>query len=320
MRRRIGRLAERVARRRPAASSRSATRVRHEFEPLGRARPACSPPSSPNDETKPDALFGSSGHVEISFSRPISRSTANPKVSRLSGSKRSCENGMRNSAFQPWSSFVTATSQTASQLSSWLRVAEPVVVRLHAGGVHGELVGGALVVVRVDDRRGSSRRARTSRAACGCRRSCRAPCRRRARRCRGASCRTATRASVWNDGAAPSFGSRCTKLGDRRRAFPRAFGELAVELDRGRAGHLGGLDARRAAGVRRGRRGGGTGLAAAPATAGAALSTGTPSRSRRLAEVTRCPSHGSSRRDGLRDWFAAESLGTRAEQRRRDSV
>ena len=58
--------------------------------------------------------------MDTSFSRPISRRTAKPNVSRLPGSKRSCENGIRNSAFQPLSSFVIATSHTASQLSSWL--------------------------------------------------------------------------------------------------------------------------------------------------------------------------------------------------------
>src|SRR5205814_7895575 len=71
--------------------------------------------SSPNDETMPELAFERCGHESVSFNRPISRTTANPNVSSLDGRKRSCENGMRNSARQPPASRATATSHTASQ-------------------------------------------------------------------------------------------------------------------------------------------------------------------------------------------------------------
>src|SRR6266571_3360349 len=77
-----------------------------------------SPPSSPNDETKPFALRASSGQVDTSFRRPISRATANPNVFMSLGEKRNCENGIRKSAVQPPASRETLTSQTASQLLS----------------------------------------------------------------------------------------------------------------------------------------------------------------------------------------------------------
>ena len=66
------------------------------------------------------------------------------------GVKRSCENGIRNSAVQPCSSRDTVTSHTASQLIVAVRVVEPVAILLHAGRVHGELVRRAAIVVRVD--------------------------------------------------------------------------------------------------------------------------------------------------------------------------
>src|SRR4051812_19646378 len=62
------------------------------------------PPSSPNDETYPFALRASSGQVDVSLRRPIDRDTAKPNVSASLALKRSCENGIRNSADQPvWS-------------------------------------------------------------------------------------------------------------------------------------------------------------------------------------------------------------------------
>jgi hypothetical protein len=79
-----------------------------------------SPVSSPNSETKPGRLFDRSGHVEVSLRRPISRTTAKPNTSSLPGRKRSCENGMRNSALHPRASRATETSHTASQLESLL--------------------------------------------------------------------------------------------------------------------------------------------------------------------------------------------------------
>ena len=66
------------------------------------------------------ALRESSGQVVVSLSRPIWRETAKPNVIFADGVKRSCENGMRNSAVEPRRSRETATSQTASQLSSLL--------------------------------------------------------------------------------------------------------------------------------------------------------------------------------------------------------
>src|SRR5437660_11778432 len=84
------------------------------------ARLSESAPTSPNDDTYPLALRASSGHVEVSSSRPISRPTAKPMVFPSPDAKRSCENGIRNSADQPRVSRDTATFHTASQLSSRL--------------------------------------------------------------------------------------------------------------------------------------------------------------------------------------------------------
>ncbi len=56
----------------------------------------------------------------VSFRRARVRATANPRVPFVSAPNRSCESGMRNSALQPDVSRATATSHTASQLSSWL--------------------------------------------------------------------------------------------------------------------------------------------------------------------------------------------------------
>src|SRR5687767_14395640 len=66
------------------------------FAADGKARPV----SSPNEETKPLALRASSGHVEVSFTCATVRITAKPNVPAARGSKRSCENGTRNSAVQ----------------------------------------------------------------------------------------------------------------------------------------------------------------------------------------------------------------------------
>ena len=76
--------------------------------------------SSPKDETYPLALLASRGHVEVSLSRATSRTTAKPTRSSSWWLNRSCEKGMWNSARQPCASRLTATSQTASQLSSEL--------------------------------------------------------------------------------------------------------------------------------------------------------------------------------------------------------
>ena len=51
---------------------------------------------------------------------PLRESRQSPPGRPVSSLKRSCENGMRNSALQPSASFTTSTSHTASQLSSLL--------------------------------------------------------------------------------------------------------------------------------------------------------------------------------------------------------
>ena len=61
-----------------------------------------------------------SGHVLVSFTRATLRATANPSRPSPPELNRSCDSGMRNSARQPSASLATCTSQTASQLSSWL--------------------------------------------------------------------------------------------------------------------------------------------------------------------------------------------------------
>ena len=63
--------------------------------------PILSPRTSANCETKPLALRDSSGQDDVSASRPISRITAKPTGPPSVLLKRSCENGMRNSAVQP---------------------------------------------------------------------------------------------------------------------------------------------------------------------------------------------------------------------------
>src|SRR6476660_3255666 len=74
----------------------------------------CSPIRSPNDETVPLALFARRGHVTVSLVAAISRAIANPNVPADDGLKRSCENGILNSARQPSGAIAAATSQTAS--------------------------------------------------------------------------------------------------------------------------------------------------------------------------------------------------------------
>jgi hypothetical protein len=76
------------------------------------------PRSSPNCDTNPFALRDSSGHDDVSARRPTSRMTEKPTGPPVVLLKRSCENGIRNSARQPSASFSTSTSHTASQLSS----------------------------------------------------------------------------------------------------------------------------------------------------------------------------------------------------------
>src|SRR5262245_7762871 len=77
-----------------------------------------SPPSSPKDDTYPLAPRGSSGQVEVSLRRPISRATAKPNVLSCAGVNRNCENGILKSAVHPRRSRETDTSHTASQLGS----------------------------------------------------------------------------------------------------------------------------------------------------------------------------------------------------------
>ena len=106
---------------------------------------------SPNDETKPGAAFEMCGQVSVSFSRPICRTTAKPNVALSAGWKRSCENGMRNSARQPSVSRETATSQTASQPLSSLPSFDHARSSFTPAGIDAELEGGAPIVERVDD-------------------------------------------------------------------------------------------------------------------------------------------------------------------------
>src|SRR5688572_16280950 len=82
--------------------------------------PTLTPFSLPNDDTHPLAFLESSGQVAVSLSRAISRLMANPIWPSPLPLKRSCDNGMRNSASQPSASRFTVTSHTASQLSSLL--------------------------------------------------------------------------------------------------------------------------------------------------------------------------------------------------------
>ncbi len=76
------------------------------------------PTRSPNSDTHPDASFGIGFHCTVSFLRWINRSMLNPHTSSGSSEKRSCENGIRNSAVHPSSSTSVATSHTAFHESS----------------------------------------------------------------------------------------------------------------------------------------------------------------------------------------------------------
>src|SRR5688572_16474441 len=76
------------------------------------------PRSSPNCDTNPLAFRDSRGQVDVSARRPTSRRIEKPTGPPVVLLKRSCENGIRNSARQPSASFSTSTSHTASQLSS----------------------------------------------------------------------------------------------------------------------------------------------------------------------------------------------------------
>ena len=85
--------------------------------------------------------------TKISLSRATSRTTAKPRGPSCTALKRSCENGMLNSARQLSPSRVTTTSQTASQLSSELPSLNQYTSRLHACRIHRELVAGAPIVI-----------------------------------------------------------------------------------------------------------------------------------------------------------------------------
>ena len=96
--------------------------IRHELEPLRRLRQLRGPSRSPNDETiAARALRDERPRVGFVQARRSARTTAKPNVALSDGWKRSCENGMRNSARQPSASRETATSHTASQPLSSLQ-------------------------------------------------------------------------------------------------------------------------------------------------------------------------------------------------------
>ena len=78
------------------------------------------PLSVPNEDTHPLALFDISGQVDVSFRRATWREIAKPSWPSPLPLKRSCENGIRNSACHPSPLRRTMTSHTASQLSSLL--------------------------------------------------------------------------------------------------------------------------------------------------------------------------------------------------------
>src|SRR5262245_57262048 len=84
------------------------------------ALPMFTPLRVPNDDTHPLALLEINGQVDVSLRRATCREIAKPSCPSPLPLKRSCENGMRNSACQPSSLRLTTTSQTASQLSSEL--------------------------------------------------------------------------------------------------------------------------------------------------------------------------------------------------------
>ena len=73
-------------------------RVGHQLEPLRRRRPSTGRRARRTTRRSRWRCAASSGQVDVSFSRPISRDTAKPNVVRSRGLNRSCENGIRNSA------------------------------------------------------------------------------------------------------------------------------------------------------------------------------------------------------------------------------
>ena len=89
--------------------------------------------------------------MDVSFSRPISRTTAKPNVAVGPGVNRSCENGMRNSASQPSAVARDADVPHGVPAVVVVGVVEPVAILLDAGRVDGELVRGAAIVKRIDE-------------------------------------------------------------------------------------------------------------------------------------------------------------------------
>ena len=93
--------------------------VRHQLEPLlaPRQRQAAELAERRDEAAGAPA---SSGQVEVSLMCAMLRTTAKPNVPADAGLKRSCENGILNSARQPSGDRPTATSHTASQPTSLL--------------------------------------------------------------------------------------------------------------------------------------------------------------------------------------------------------
>ena len=84
----------------------------------------------------PLALRDSSGHVEVSFRRADLANHREAHGSAAAGSKRSCENGMRNSARQPSASRATCDVPHRVPAVVAVAVVEVVAVGLDAGRVH----------------------------------------------------------------------------------------------------------------------------------------------------------------------------------------
>ena len=114
-------------------------------------RPGRMPPISANCDTKPLALRDSNGQVEISLRRAISRMTANPTGPPSLLLKRSCENGIRNSARPAFR--VPRHLHVPHRVPAVVAGAVVVVVTiaLDADRVHRELVRRSVIEVGIDN-------------------------------------------------------------------------------------------------------------------------------------------------------------------------
>src|SRR2546430_6258396 len=77
-----------------------------------------SAPTSPKDDTYPLALRASSGHVAVSFSRPISRTTAKPRVFTSTLPERTSKNCILEYTVHPRHSSRNAYIQTLPHLAT----------------------------------------------------------------------------------------------------------------------------------------------------------------------------------------------------------